>query len=185
MTVKLPAGPDRTGIVPGDAPRNPVPSDLWCSPQAVGTPLPAAIQDLGHGGTATFAPAGLADPGPAAAPALEAFRRLAELWRLSLHDQLTLLGLRDTQKATYYRWLRDPDLRLDRDPMDRIGHVLAIFEALGHLFQEPAQADAWVRQPNRHPLFQGRPPLARLLAGAMADLIAVRAHLEAARDGLA
>ena len=132
-------------------------------------------------------------PGPArppAAAAIKAFRTLATLWRLAMSAQLTLLGLRETQKATYYRWLREAQtgarsLQLDRDQLARISHLLAIFENLGHLFQVPEQADAWVRQPNAHPLFQGRPPLARLLRGGMEDLIAVRAYVEGAREGLA
>jgi hypothetical protein len=165
-------------------------ADVWPSMPAVGLPLLAGSQDLGPSGTATFPRAGLGDPRVPAATALKAFRTLAGLWGLGMHDQLTLLGLRETQKATYYRWLREieagaADLLLDRDPLDRIGHVLAIFEALGHLFQDPAQADTWVHRPNRHPLFQGRAPMVRLLGGGMADLIAVRAHLEAAREGLA
>jgi len=140
--------------------------------------------------SASFALAGPPAPRPPAAAAIKAFRQLATVWSLGMSGQLTLLGLRETQKATYYRWLREaqagsPALQLDRDQMARIGHLLAIFEAVGHLFQEPEQADAWVRRPNAHPVFQGRSPLERLLRGGMEDFIAVRAYAEAAREGLA
>ena len=190
MATRVKVKPNEASLVSEDSLQAPAPTAHWSSTPAVGLPLLAGTQALGSGSSVSFPladPAGLQAP---AGPALRAFRGLAELWGLGMGDQLTLLGLRETQKATYYRWLREvqagaANLQLDRDVLDRIGHVLAIFEALGHLVQDPAQADAWVHRPNRHPLFQGRPPLARVLRGGMADLIAVRAHLEAAREGLA
>jgi hypothetical protein len=140
--------------------------------------------------SARFAAAGPPVAKPPASAAIKAFRQLAMLWGLGMSGQLTLLGLRETQKATYYRWLREAEagsraLQLDRDQMARVGHLLAIFEAVGHLFQVPEQADAWVHRPNAHPVFQGRSPLERLLRGGMEDFIAVRAYAEAAREGLA
>lgn len=161
---------------------------VWPSVPTAGLPLLAGGQPLGPSGSVSFPLAAAPDDPSQPVAALKAFRQLAELWRLTMADQLALLGLRDTQKATYYRWLREiqagaRNLQLDRDQLDRIGHLLGLFDALGHLIQDPGLADAWIHQPNFHPLFQGRPPLARLLAGGMADLIAVRAHLEAARDG--
>ena len=146
-----------------------------------------SVQPLSGHGTASF-PLPPAEARPPVHAALKAFRALAGLWDLGMADQLTLLGLRATQKATYYRWLREAQsntttLQLDRDQLARISHLLAVFEALGHLFQVPEQADAWVHRDNAHPIFQGRPPLERLLRGGMEDLIAVRAYVEAAREG--
>ncbi len=162
----------------------------WSAVPATGLPLAAGEQDLGPHGFASFPLGAPPEPKPPVHAALKAFRNLARLWGLGMADQLTLLGLRETQKATYYRWLREAQsgsatLQLDRDQLARIGHLLAIFEALGHLFQVPEQADAWVHRPNPHPIFQDRPPLLRLLRGGMEDLIAVRAYVEAAREGLA
>lgn len=190
MSTRVKVKPSHASPESEDELQAPVPTAHWSSTPAVGLPLLAGTQALGPVGSVTFPQAEPGDRQVPVVPALLAFRKLAGLWGLSMSDQLTLLGLRETQKATYYRWLREihagaASLQLDRDTLDRIGHVLAIFEALGHLVQEPAQADAWVHRANRHPLFQGRPPLARLLRGGMADLIAVRAHLEAAREGLA
>jgi len=182
MTLKLfqpPAGP--LGPVSAD----PSPQ-TWSPLPAAGPPI---AQVLSPQCSATFFP-----PEPeaklAALAAIRAFRKLAGLWQLDMSDQLALLGLRETQKATYYRWLREAragsrSLKLDRDQMARISHLLAIFEALGQLFQVPEQADGWVRRPNSHPVFQGRPPLERLVRGGMEDLIAVRAYVEGAWEGLA
>ena len=181
---KPPEQPPLQGPVCGDAE-----APVWPVPPAMGVAEGVAVQwHSPHLGSRFSLP-----PAPAQAPAgaaIRAFRRLAGLWRLGMADQLVLLGLRPTQKATYYRWLREAQaesgaFQLDRDQMARIGHLLAIFEDIGHLFQEPEQADAWVHRPNAHPVFQGRPPLARLLRGGMEDLIAVRAYAGGAREGLA
>jgi uncharacterized protein (DUF2384 family) len=149
----------------------------------------ATVQTLSPHLSATFSLPGPSEPNPPVLAAIKAFRKLAGLWDLGMADQLCLLGLRETQKATYYRWLREArtgsrNLQLDRDQMARISHLLAIFEALGHLFQVPGQADAWVHRPNPHPIFQDRPPLERLRRGGMEDLIAVRAYAEGTREGL-
>ncbi|MGA2079866.1 MAG: antitoxin Xre-like helix-turn-helix domain-containing protein [Holophaga sp.] len=191
MTLKLVPLREPSAHAPGSGVQVPAAAQpSWTAGPAAGSPLLAGILAFGAQGSASFPLAGPPGPRPPAAAALKAFRRLARLWDLGMADQLTLLGLRETQKATYYRWVKEaqagaPTLQLDRDPLDRIGHLLAIFEALGHLFQVPEQADAWVRRPNPHPLFQDRPPLARLLRGGMEDLIAVRAYVEGAREGQA
>jgi hypothetical protein len=185
MTLKL----THPAARPASDPQGPVSAD---PPPRIWSPLPAAgppmAQVLAAAYSATFSL-----PEPEAKPptlaAIRAFRKLAGFWQLDMADQLALLGLRETQKATYYRWLREAkagsgSLQLDRDQMARISHLLAIFEALGQLFQVPEQADGWVRRPNPHPVFQGRPPLERLARGGMEDLIAVRAYVEGAREGL-
>ena len=189
----------KTGIPFPEPPPGPQGPVSGGPPQPIWPPAPSAGLSGAAGDTAVqvlapdcsasfFLPASAALKPPALA-AIKAFRNLAALWDLGMVDQLTLLGLRESQKATYYRWLREAQagsqaLQLDRDQMARISHLLAIFDALGHLFQVPEQADAWVRRPNPHPVFQGRPPLERLRRGGMEDLIAVRACVEGAREGL-
>jgi len=174
---------------PASDPQGPVSADpspqTWAALPAAGPPMAQVLSPQ------VSATSSLPEPEaqPPTLAAIRAFRRLAGLWQLDMADQLALLGLRETQKATYYRWLREAkagtgSLQLDRDQMARISHLLAIFEALGQLFQVPEQADGWVRRPNNHPVFQGRPPLERLARGGMEDLIAVRAYVEGAREGL-
>jgi hypothetical protein len=65
------------------------------------------------------------------------------------------------------------------DTMRRIGYVAGIYKALQILYPDAAQADAWVRRPNAH--FGEQTPLARMSAGDVTDLAAVRAYLDAAR----
>ena len=66
-----------------------------------------------------------------------------------------------------------------RTPLRRIGYVAGIYKALQILYADPAQADGWVRRPNRH--FGGQTPLERMAAGDVTDLAAVRAYVDAAR----
>jgi Protein of unknown function (DUF2384) len=61
----------------------------------------------------------------------------------------------------------------------RIGYVAGIYKALQILYGDTRQADCWVKRPNRQ--FGGQTPLARMAAGDVTDLAAVRAYLDAAR----
>lgn len=117
---------------------------------------------------------------PAAGGAgLRAFTRIAELWRLSIAEQLRLLGV--ASRSTFFKWRRDPDPRLPRDTLERLSYLLGIYKALQILFPDPAAADAWLRRPNDAPLFGGRSALQRMLGGQVADLYLVRQFLDAER----
>ena len=85
-------------------------------------------------------------------PALRTFFRIAEVWGLSVGEQMTLLGL--TARSTFFKRKKDTDTTLSRDTLERISYVLGIYKALQILLPEQA-ADAWVRQPNAAPPFAG------------------------------
>lgn len=123
-----------------------------------------------------------ATPQQMAAAGLRAFARLAELWGLSVDEQRRLLG--DPPRSTFFAWRKDPDrARLSRDTLERLSYLMGIHKALEILLPEPAAADRWVRQPNAAQPFAGRTALGVMLQGQVADLHAVRAHLDAARGG--
>jgi len=117
------------------------------------------------------------------APALRAFFRIAELWRLSVAEQMTLLGI--TARSTYFKWKRGPDVELPKDTIERISYLLGIYKALQILLPDQRAADSWVRQPNQAPLFGGKSALDRMLSGHVADLFVVRRYLDAQRGGWA
>ena len=117
------------------------------------------------------------------APALRAFFRIAELWRLSVAEQMTLLGI--TARSTFSKWKRDPNVELPKDTIERISYLLGIYKALQILLPDQRAADAWVRQPNQAPLFGGKSALERMLSGHVADLFVVRRYLDAQRGGWA
>ncbi|QRP63951.1 DUF2384 domain-containing protein [Rhodanobacter sp. FDAARGOS 1247] len=112
-------------------------------------------------------------------PALRAFFRLAEHWKLRIADQRKLLG--DPPESTFYKWKRQQDGAPGRDTIERISYLLGIWKSLQILFPEPAQADAWLHKPNTASLFGGHSALERMLSGNVADLYVVRQYLDAQR----
>jgi hypothetical protein len=111
------------------------------------------------------------------AVALRAFFRLVELWGLSMEQARVLLGR--PSRATLYNWKAGRARSLPHDVLRRISYLLGIHKALQILYQDPAQADGWITRPNA--AFGGQSALERMLAGDVADLAVVRAHLDAAR----
>lgn len=120
-------------------------------------------------------------PRPLSGPALRTFFRIADAWALSTDEARRLLG--DPPRSTFFLWKKNRDGHLDRDTLERISYVLGIFKALQILLPDPAAADAWIRRPNDAPLFGGKPALARMLSGNVADLYVVRGFLDGMRGG--
>ncbi|MCY4611725.1 MAG: DUF2384 domain-containing protein [Gammaproteobacteria bacterium] len=116
-------------------------------------------------------------------PALRAFFRIAELWSLSVEEQMTLLGL--SARSTFFKWKKDSDVVLPKDTIERISYVVGIYKALQVLLPDEKMADDWVKRPNDAPLFSGCSALDRMMSGQVADLFLVRQHLDAERGGWA
>ena len=116
-------------------------------------------------------------------PALRTFFNIAELWRLSVEDQMTLLGR--TARSTFFKWKKNPDTVLPKDTLERISYILGIYKALQLLLPSEEAADKWVRRPNSAPPFAGGSALDRMLSGQVADLYVVRQYLDAQRGGWA
>lgn len=116
-------------------------------------------------------------------PGLRAFFRIAELWGLSVDEQMALLGV--TARSTFFKWKKDPNTVLPRDTLERISYILGIYKALQILLPDEKAADEWVKRPNAAPLFGGRSAIDRMLSGQVADLYVVRQYLDAQRGGWA
>ena len=115
----------------------------------------------------------------AAAAGLRAFVRIAQLWSLSIPEQLALLGI--ASRSTYFKWRKDPRPKLPRDTLERLSYLLGIYKALQLLLPDTRAADEWIRRPNNAPLFGGRSALERMLSGNVSDLYTVREYLDAQR----
>ncbi|MEW6612434.1 MAG: MbcA/ParS/Xre antitoxin family protein [Pseudomonadota bacterium] len=114
--------------------------------------------------------------------ALRAFFDIAEHWRLSRQEAMTLLGIDAT--STYANWKAGRAGALPRDTLERISYLLGIHKSLRVLFaRHPESVYAWVRKPNDAPLFGGRSALERMLSGQVSDLFLVRQYLDAQRGG--
>ena len=116
-------------------------------------------------------------------PALRTFFRIAQLWGLSVDEQIILLGV--PARSTFFKWKRDPSAVLPKDTLERISYILGVYKALQVLLPDEVAADDWVKLPNAAPLFGGRSALDRMLSGLVADLFVVRQYLDAQRGGWA
>jgi hypothetical protein len=116
-------------------------------------------------------------------PALRTFFRIAEAWRLSVEEQMTLLGT--TTRSTFFNWKKERKPILPKDTLERISYILGIYKALQILLPDEKAADEWVKRTNSAPIFGGRSALDRMLSGQVADLYIVRQYLDAQRGGWA
>lgn len=131
-------------------------------------------------GRVSVAAAAPTDAERLSAPALEAFTSIAGHWHLSIGERRTLLG--DIPESTYFKYLRNPRaVRLTRDTLERISHIIGIFKSINVLLPRAEAADAWIRKPNNASLFKGRSALEYMLSGRFEDLVAVRHYLDAVR----
>ena len=128
-------------------------------------------------------PATVIDRKGLSGPALRTFFRIAELWELSVDDQMTLLGV--AARSTFFKWKKDPNTVLPRDTLERISYIVGVYTALQILLPDEQAADDWVKRPNEAPVFAGQSALDRMLSGQVADLFVVRQYLDAQRGGWA
>ncbi len=61
-------------------------------------------------------------------PALRTFFNIAQLWRLSVDEKMTLLGL--SARSTYVKWKKDTDVILSKDTLERISYIVGIYKSL-------------------------------------------------------
>lgn len=108
--------------------------------------------------------------------------QIADAWELNQIQLGTLLG---TTPRTLQRWRLQVEaeqaLPLSADTVERMSYLLGIWKALGILFPTPANRRIWLTHPNDSALFNGQAPLQRMLGGQVADLYAVRRHLDGVR----
>jgi len=115
-------------------------------------------------------------------PGLRAFFGMATRWKLSTEEQMGLLGL-GTRRSTLFHWKKHGGV-LPGDTLERISYLLGIYKALRILLPGEEAAHAWIKKPNKAPLFGGKPALDRMLKG-VGDLYVVRQYLDAQRGGWA
>ena len=110
---------------------------------------------------------------------LRTYFRIADAWKLSAAERMTLLGLRS--RSTYHLWREGKSGPLSADTVERLSYIFGIWKALQLLLPSEDSADAWVRKPNEAPLFNGQSALERMLSGRVADLYEVRRYLDGQR----
>jgi hypothetical protein len=113
------------------------------------------------------------------APGLRAFFNIARAWQLSVTEERALLGW--PPSSTFHKYKSGDAGALSYDTLTRISLVLGVYKALHLLYPEPAFADHWIRMPNSHSLFGGRPPLAYVVDAGLDGLFHLRRLLDSRR----
>jgi uncharacterized protein (DUF2384 family) len=121
-----------------------------------------------------------AEPLPAEAHdlALKGFFGIMARWGADNTVMRAILG--QPAERTFFDWKKGRVARLPNDTLRRIGYVAGIWKALQIVYSDPQLADSWVNRPNR--AFGDQTPLARMAAGDVTDLAAVRDYIDAARS---
>jgi hypothetical protein len=114
-------------------------------------------------------------------PALRAFFNIASAWELSVHEQRALLGW--PASSTFHKYKSGDHGTLSFDTLTRISLVIGIYKSLQVLYPEPAFSDRWVRMPNCHEIFGGRPALSLMTGEGIDGLYRVRRLLDGRRGG--
>src|SRR6267154_523344 len=79
--------------------------------------------------------------------ALDTFFKIAELWSLTVDQQITLLGA--PARSTFYKWKKEGGL-LSADTEERISHLVSIFKALQIVVPDAKAADTWLHRSNKY-----------------------------------
>ena len=109
--------------------------------------------------------------------AIEGFFGMMERWGVDNDHARRILGF--PAERTFYEWKKGKAVRVPEDTLRRIGYVAGIWKALQIVYSDAELADGWVKRPNT--FFGGQTPLARMAAGDVTDLAAVRSYIDAAR----
>ena len=119
-------------------------------------------------------------------PALRAFAAIAERWKLSEAQRLSILGF--PGRSTYHYWLakarKQKEVLLPVDTLLRLSAVLGIHKNLRILFARADEDVAWLTNPNDAAVFGGQPPLNLVTSGTQDGLMLVRRYLDAWRGGV-
>jgi uncharacterized protein (DUF2384 family) len=107
--------------------------------------------------------------------AIQALARIAGFWGLQRQHLPALLARAPRTVRSWYE--RDSAEPLDQDVLERISHIIGIYDGLHRLFGDAAYADRWVNEPN---VAFGAAPRALLLTGSFTQLVRIRNYIEAA-----
>jgi uncharacterized protein (DUF2384 family) len=111
----------------------------------------------------------------APATALKATERVIERWHLRRQDLPALLG---SKPRTVRSWYENTPAALDRDVLERISHIIGIYDALHIIFGDSDYADRWIHEPNL--AFGGKKPADLMLSGSFTALVDVHRYLQQA-----
>src|SRR5215471_1865307 len=112
---------------------------------------------------------------------LPAVFRVLDAWGLSNRERAAILGV--DSESTMYVWKKKPPARLSTEKLERLAHILWIYELLHALFGEGPAADKFLDRPNAAAPFNGRKPIQLLSSGSFAAIHTLYQWLVAQTQG--
>lgn len=106
--------------------------------------------------------------------ALKGFFTLANRWRLSRPEAMTLLGL--TATSTYANWKNGKTGPIPRDTLERISYLISIDDKLRRRWPSEQDRRQWLRR--EQPQLNGHSPLSRMLLGRVIDIYWLQQNLD-------
>lgn len=110
------------------------------------------------------------------AAGMRTFLNIAQRWKLTKHEALTLLKEGDPKQWDAWRAGRTGGLSVEQ--IKRLSLALGIYQCLHTLLPIPERADAWIRQPNTATLFGGATALELMMSDAFGDIESVKKYLD-------
>ena len=121
------------------------------------------------------------DRGRLSAPALRAFRALAEQWALNNAEAAALFGV---SESTWDRIKRGAwEQPLSQDQLTRASAAIGLYKGL-HLLFVDGTADRWPKLANMGPIFRRRSPVEAMIEGGIPVMLEARRYVDAVRGGL-
>ncbi len=107
---------------------------------------------------------------------------LLDEWGVSAADQVRLLDLpTDIRPSRIRQFRHNTPLPEDASVMERVEHLAGIADALRTSYpRHPQMGTIWMNRANDR--FDGRTPIAVMIADGLDGVVAVRAHLDCAFD---
>lgn len=100
---------------------------------------------------------------------------LAQTWRLSVAEQISLLDLKDEAELAAIG--SQPPRQASHQLLERLAMLMDIYQALRCVLPGREDEDGWLRRPNTEPLFEGASPLAMMQERGRLGIRDVRAYL--------
>ncbi len=111
--------------------------------------------------------------------ALKGFFRIADEWQCSTQEKIALLG--GVSRSTLHKWGKLPQIRLQRDTMERISLIMGIYKALQVLYPTHERANRRIRLQTAEPPFGGKSAIEFMAQGSMRHLMLARRYFDARR----
>jgi len=112
---------------------------------------------------------------------IQALDSLFDKWCLTDPEKMALLGY--SSRDEWRAWGDTPVTELPPSFIERASALRSIYETINCLLPIPDRADAWIRQPNSFPTFEGRSALQVMMDGDSDGLTLVRDFLLSQANG--